>query len=161
VFGHLPTGVAVITADHIDGPVGRSCNSLTSVSLEPPLITFCPARSSETWPALRKARRFCINVMAEHHEQVVRTFARKSVDRFAGISHHHRVAGPALDDAIAWIDCELRAEGEAGDHVIVLAEVVALDARADAAPLNFRGASGTFAPGVSAARCRTKNRPGG
>jgi 3-hydroxy-9,10-secoandrosta-1,3,5(10)-triene-9,17-dione monooxygenase reductase component len=99
--------------------------------------------------------------MAEHHEQVVRTFARKSVDRFAGISHHHRVAGPALDDAIAWIDCELRAEGEAGDHVIVLAEVVALDARADAAPLVFRGAYGTFAPGVSAARCRTKNRPGG
>jgi len=147
VLGHLPTGVAVITADHVDGPVGMASNSVTSVSLEPPLISFCPAHTSQTWPALRDAGRFCVNVMANHHEEATRAFARKGADRFAAVSHHPRVGGPALDDAVAWLDCEIRAAHEAGDHLIVVAEVVALDARPDAAPLVFfRGGYGRFTP---------------
>jgi 3-hydroxy-9,10-secoandrosta-1,3,5(10)-triene-9,17-dione monooxygenase reductase component len=147
VLGHLPTGVSVITGDCVDGPAGVSCNSVTSVSLDPPLIAFCPARSSETWPALRSVGRFCVNFMAEHHEEMIRAFARKRVNRFAGVGHHPRLCGPALNDAIAWLDCELRTEQEAGDHFIVLAQVIALDAAADGAPLVFfRGRYGTFAP---------------
>ena len=147
VLGHLPTGVTVITAQHQDGPVGMACNSVTSVSLEPPLIAFCPARESETWQALRAAGRFCVNVMAEHHEIATRAFARKGIDRFAGVAHHPRPGGPALDDAVAWLDCQIRAEYEAGDHLIVVADVVGLEARDDAAPLVFfRGAYGTFLP---------------
>jgi 3-hydroxy-9,10-secoandrosta-1,3,5(10)-triene-9,17-dione monooxygenase reductase component len=145
VLGHLPTGVTVITAHHPDGPVGMACNSVSSVSLAPPLISFCPARGSDTWTALRTAARFCVNVMADHHEAATRTFARKGVDRFAQVRHHPRPCGPALDDAVAWLDCEIRAEHEAGDHLIVVAEVVSLEARPDAAPLVFfRGAYGTF-----------------
>jgi 3-hydroxy-9,10-secoandrosta-1,3,5(10)-triene-9,17-dione monooxygenase reductase component len=147
VLGHLPTGVTVVTADGAAGPIGMACNSVSSVSLEPPLVSFCPARTSETWPALRDAGRFCVNVMANHHEDVTRAFARKGVDRFAGVDHHARAGGPALDDAVAWLDCEIRAEHEAGDHLIVVAEVIGLDARPDAAPLLFfRGGYGTFAP---------------
>jgi 3-hydroxy-9,10-secoandrosta-1,3,5(10)-triene-9,17-dione monooxygenase reductase component len=147
VLGHLPTGVTVITADHADGPVGMACNSVTSVSLQPPLIAFCPARASETWPAVCAAGRFCVNVMAHHHEEATRAFARKGVDRFSGITHHARRGGPALDDAVAWLDCEIRAEHAAGDHLIVVAEVVDLAARSDAAPLVFfRGRYGTFMP---------------
>jgi 3-hydroxy-9,10-secoandrosta-1,3,5(10)-triene-9,17-dione monooxygenase reductase component len=150
VLGHLPTGVTVITADHSDGPVGMACNSVTSVSLQPPLISFCPARTSETWPALRAAGRFCVNVMADHHEQATRAFARKDVDRFAGVSHHSRIGGPALDDAVAWLDCEIHAEHDAGDHMIVVARVVAMEARNGAEPLMFfRGTYGTFTPGVA------------
>jgi 3-hydroxy-9,10-secoandrosta-1,3,5(10)-triene-9,17-dione monooxygenase reductase component len=145
VLGHLPTGVTVITAAHHDGPVGMACNSVTSVSLDPPLIAFCPARSSETWPALHAVGRLCVNVMAHHHGAVTRAFARKGIDRFAGVAYHSRSGGPALDDAVAWLDCEIRAQHEAGDHWIVVAEVVALEARADAPPLVFfRGGYGTF-----------------
>jgi 3-hydroxy-9,10-secoandrosta-1,3,5(10)-triene-9,17-dione monooxygenase reductase component len=146
VLGHLPTGVTVITAD-LGGPVGMACNSVISVSLEPPLIAFCPARTSETWPTVRKAGRFCVNVMANHHGEATRTFSRKGIDRFAGIAHHARHGGRGLDDAVAWLDCEIRAVHEAGDHLIVVAEVIALDARPDASPLVFfRGDYGTFRP---------------
>lgn len=156
VLGHLPTGVSVITGNCLDGPVGVSCNSVTSVSLDPPLIAFCPARTSETWPALRRSGRFCVNFMAEHHEGLIGAFARKRVNRFTGVRHHPRLCGPALDDAIAWLDCELRAEHEAGDHFIVLAEVIALDARAGGAPLVFfRGRYGTFAPRTGADGARS------
>jgi 3-hydroxy-9,10-secoandrosta-1,3,5(10)-triene-9,17-dione monooxygenase reductase component len=152
VLGHLPTGVTVVTANAVDGPVGMACNSVSSVSLDPPLISFCPARTSETWPALRDCGRFCVNVMANHHEEATRAFARKGVDRFAGIAHHPRAGGPALDDAVAWLDCEIRAEHEAGDHFIVVAAVVALDAQPDIAPLVFfRGGYGTFAPRLATA----------
>jgi 3-hydroxy-9,10-secoandrosta-1,3,5(10)-triene-9,17-dione monooxygenase reductase component len=151
VLSHLPTGVTVITADGVDGPVGMACNSFSSVSLDPPLVSFCPARSSATWPALRDAGGFCVNFMADHHEEVTRAFARKGVDRFAGIAHHPRARGPALEDAVAWLDCEIRAEHEAGDHLIVVAEVVGLDARPDGAPLVFfRGGYGTFTPRLAA-----------
>jgi flavin reductase (DIM6/NTAB) family NADH-FMN oxidoreductase RutF len=147
VLGHLPTGVTVITAQHPQGLVGMACNSVTSVSLEPPLIAFCPARESETWRALRTAGHLCVNVMAEQHEAATRAFARKGIDRFAGVAHHPRPCGPALDDAVAWLDCRVRAEYEAGDHLIVVADVVGLEARDNAAPLVFfRGAYGTFLP---------------
>jgi 3-hydroxy-9,10-secoandrosta-1,3,5(10)-triene-9,17-dione monooxygenase reductase component len=147
VLGHLATGVSVITGEWVDGPVGVSCNSVTSVSLEPPLVAFCPARTSQTWPVLRSAGRFCVNFMAEDHREVIDLFARKGVNRFDRVRHHHRRCGPALDEAIGWLDCELRAEYEAGDHFIVLAEVVDLDAGSDRAPLVFfRGRYGTFAP---------------
>jgi flavin reductase (DIM6/NTAB) family NADH-FMN oxidoreductase RutF len=158
VLGHLPTGVTVITADHSDGPVGMACNSVTSVSLQPPLISFCPARTSETWPALRAAGRFCVNVMADHHEQATRAFARKDVDRFAGVSHHSRIGGPALDDAVAWLDCEIYAEHDAGDHVIVVARVVGLEARNGAEPLMFfRGTYGTFTPQIAPRNLRVSS----
>ena len=147
VLSHLPTGVTVITGEHVDGPVGMACNSVTSVSLEPPLISFCPARTSETWSALRHTGRFCVNVMANDHDWAVRAFARKGIDRFAGVTYYPRFGGPAIQDAVAWLDCEIRAEHEAGDHLIVVAEVVGLTARADVAPLVFfRGAYGTFLP---------------
>jgi flavin reductase (DIM6/NTAB) family NADH-FMN oxidoreductase RutF len=85
--------------------------------------------------------------MAEHHEPATRAFARKGIDRFAGVRYHARRCGPALDDAVAWLDCEIRAEHVGGDHLIVVAEIVDLEARSGAAPLVFfRGTYGTFLP---------------
>lgn len=146
VLAHLPTGVAVITADGPDGPIGMAANSVTSVSLDPPLVLFCPARSSTTWPALRAVGRVCINVMAGHHEEVTRRFAARDVDRFAGVSYAERPGGPALEDALAWIDCDLRDEHEAGDHTIVVARVTAMEAASESfEPLVFfRGSYGSF-----------------
>jgi 3-hydroxy-9,10-secoandrosta-1,3,5(10)-triene-9,17-dione monooxygenase reductase component len=67
VLGHLPTGVTVITAWAEHEPTGMAANSVTSVSLDPPLVLFCPAKSSTTWPHIRQSGRFCVNVMAGHH----------------------------------------------------------------------------------------------
>jgi len=147
VLGYLPTGVTVVTAYHPDGPVAMSANSVTSVSLEPPLILFCPAKSSTTWPKIRESGRFCVNVFAAHHEEYSRRFAARGVDRFAGVAWHERPAGPALDDAVAWVECTIDAVYPAGDHLIVVGAVDGLDVRADADdPLVFfRGRYGSFA----------------
>jgi 3-hydroxy-9,10-secoandrosta-1,3,5(10)-triene-9,17-dione monooxygenase reductase component len=146
VLAHMPTGVSVITAHGLAGPIGMAANSVTSVSLDPPLMLFCPARSSSTWPGIRDAGRFCINVMAGHHEEITRRFAAKDTDRFAGVDYTDRTGGPALREALAWIECEIEDEHEAGDHTIVVARVVAIEAASGSSePLVFfRGAYGSF-----------------
>jgi 3-hydroxy-9,10-secoandrosta-1,3,5(10)-triene-9,17-dione monooxygenase reductase component len=149
VLGHLPTGVTVITAETDSGPVGMAANSFTSVSLDPPLILFCPARSSTTWPLIRAAGRCCVNIMAGHHEELTRRFSLKDLDRFADVAYTTHGYGPRLEESTAWLDCSLRDEHDAGDHTIVVATVVAIGDSADRPPLVFhRGTYGTFAPGA-------------
>jgi len=147
VLGHLPTGVTVVTANHAGDPVGMSSNSVTSVSLRPPLILFCPAKDSLTWPKIAETGAFCVNVFAAHHEEISRRFSRRNIDRFAGVAWHAREAGPALDDALAWIECSVEAIHEAGDHLIVVGAVQRLEVReGDSEPLVFfRGSYGSFA----------------
>jgi 3-hydroxy-9,10-secoandrosta-1,3,5(10)-triene-9,17-dione monooxygenase reductase component len=128
VLGHLPTGATVITAYGSQGPTGMAVNSVTSVSLDPPLILVCPAKSSTTWPAIRASGKFCVNVLAAHHEPTCRQFAARGAGRFAGVSWHGRPAGPGLDDAVAWIECAISAEHDAGDHEIVVGAVEAMEA---------------------------------
>ena len=145
VLGHLPTGVTVLTANTQEGRTGMAANSVTSVSLDPPLILFCPAKSSTTWPLIRDAGRFCVNVMASQHEELTRAFSRKGVDRFAGVEVTERATGPALNDAVAWLECDLYEEHDAGDHTIVVARVLELEAESDRSPLVFfQGRYGTF-----------------
>lgn len=145
VLAHLPTGVTVITAETPDGPTGMAANSFTSVSLDPPLILICPARSSSTWPAIRDAGTFCVNVMAGHHESLIRQFATKGADRFAGVGYESQPEGPALSEAVAWLGCRIEAEHEAGDHTIVVARVLRLHAVPEVEPLVFlRGRYGLF-----------------
>jgi flavin reductase (DIM6/NTAB) family NADH-FMN oxidoreductase RutF len=147
VLGHLPTGVTVVTAHHPGGPAAMSANSVTSVSLQPPLILFCPAKSSTSWPLIRESGRFCVNVFAAHHGEISKRFAAQGVDRFDGVAWHARASGPALDDAVAWIECTIDAVHEGGDHLIVVGAVDRLDVReGEADPLVFfRGRYGSFA----------------
>ena len=146
VLGHLPTGVVVVTANHASGPVGMSSNSFTSVSLRPPLVLFCPAKASQTWPKIAETALFCVNIFAAHHEEVSRRFSQRGIDRFAGVAWHERPTGPALDDAVAWIECATDAVYEAGDHRIVVGAVRRLEVNtAQADPLVFlRGRYGAF-----------------
>ncbi|WCB93336.1 Flavin reductase [Baekduia alba] len=146
IFAHLATGVSVLTAHGADGPVGMAANSVTSVSLDPPLVLVCPAKSSTTWPLIRESNAFCINIMASHHEAVTRAFAARVGDRFAGVGRVEKPTGFALDEALAWIECEIQNEHDAGDHTIVVARAVTMEASAQAAsPLVFfRGAYGSF-----------------
>src|SRR5919112_4675474 len=138
VLGHFATGLTVITAATENGPAGFTCQSFASLSLEPALVTFSPARTSNTWPLLRAAGRFTVNILPAEHQHLAGQFARSGADKFAGVSHTPSPLGnPVLGDALAWIDCELHAEYDGGDHTIVVAAVRHLSARQDAEPLLF------------------------
>jgi flavin reductase (DIM6/NTAB) family NADH-FMN oxidoreductase RutF len=144
VLGHFASGVTVVTAVDADGPVGFTCQSFSSLSLDPPLVAFAPARTSTTWPRLRQAGRFCVNVLAEEQSELSRQFARSGTDKFAGVGWAPGPYGsPVLEGVVAWIDGELWAEYDGGDHTIVVARVLDLGADASRAPLVFhRGAYG-------------------
>ncbi len=145
VMGHFGTGVTIVTA-MLDGePIGMACNSFTSLSLDPPLVLFCAANASSTWPKIQAAKHYCVNVLADTGEQLCRTFAGPSADRFAGVGYSKAVTGaPVIDDALAYIDCEIEHEYEGGDHVIVVGRVVELGYR-DGSPLMFfRGGYGRY-----------------
>jgi flavin reductase (DIM6/NTAB) family NADH-FMN oxidoreductase RutF len=122
VLGHFPTGVTVITAiDPAGEPAGFAVGSFTSVSLDPPLVAFLPARSSTTFPKVREAASFCVNVLSSHQEEVCRVFATQGADKFSGLAWTPAPSGaPVLDEASAWLDCSIETIHEAGDHFIVV-----------------------------------------
>lgn len=138
VLGHFATGVTVVTADHPDGPVGLAVGSFFSVSLDPPLIGFCPAKSSTSWPRIREAGAFCVNVLGEDQEQVCRAFAGRAPDKFRGLGWKPTALGaPLLADVLAWIECEIAAIHDAGDHEIVVGIVRELEVQREVGPLVF------------------------
>lgn len=146
VMRHYPTGVVVITASGREGPVGLAANSFTSVSLEPPLVLFCAAHTSTTWPAIRTAGAFAVNIPGAAHLGLTERFATRGVDRFEDVAHRPGATGaPLLAGAVAWLDCRITAVHPAGDHDIVIGSVVAATVGADAAtPLVFH--DGTLRP---------------
>ncbi len=146
VLGHFPTGVTIVTATADRRPVGLAVGSFTSVSLEPPLVAFCPANTSSSWPHIEQAGKFCVNVLAADQEGLCRHFAGKSDDKFAGIGWKTSPLGsPILDGVLAWIDCEIEAVHPGGDHVIVLGRVHDLEVAHQGGPLVFfRGGYGRF-----------------
>jgi flavin reductase (DIM6/NTAB) family NADH-FMN oxidoreductase RutF len=142
VMGHFASGVTVVTAVTDSGPIGFTCQAFSSLSLEPPLVVFAPGRTSRTWPLLRGIGRFCINVLAQGQDAVSQNFARSGVDKFAGIPWRPSAHGsPVLDDVVAWIDAELWAEYDGGDHTLAVARVLDLGADPRRRPLLYhRGA---------------------
>ena len=146
VLGHFATGVTAITAVDGEEPVGMACNSFTSVSLEPPLVLFCAAKSSTTWPRIQAAGKWAANILDEDGEEVCRLFAQKGADRFARIAYAPgRTGSPILEDALAFADCETIAEHDAGDHVIVVGRVIELGYQHEGKPLLFyRGGYGRY-----------------
>lgn len=138
ILGHFATGLTVITSATDTGPAGFTCQSFASLSLDPALVSFSPSRVSTTWPLLRDTGHFTVNILPAEHQDLAAQFARSGVDKFAGVSHSRSPLGnPILDQSLAWVDCELYAEHDGGDHTIVVAAIRALSARADAEPLLF------------------------
>jgi flavin reductase (DIM6/NTAB) family NADH-FMN oxidoreductase RutF/DNA-binding IclR family transcriptional regulator len=148
VLGHFPTGVAIITAIGLDGdPVGMAVGSFSSVSLDPPLVAFMPAKQSTSWPRIRAAGRFCANILGAQQESVCRAFAMSGGDKFAHIAWRvSAVTGsPILDGVLAWIDCRIAQSHDAGDHFIVIGEVQELAVEVPSPPLVFfQGGYGRF-----------------
>ena len=139
LLGHYPTGVTVVTAACEGGPEGMTIGSFTSVSLDPPLVSFCPGHDSESWLQMREIGSFCVNVLGDDQADLSTAFATKTGDRFAGVDHRSEVTGaPVIEGCVAWIDCRTEAIHPAGDHDIVLGRVVAMGTgQSDAGPLVF------------------------
>jgi flavin reductase (DIM6/NTAB) family NADH-FMN oxidoreductase RutF/DNA-binding IclR family transcriptional regulator len=149
VLGHYPTGVTVITAIDDEGsPCGMAVGSFTSVSLDPPLIAFLPAQTSTTFPRIRTAASFCVNILASDQEDVCRTFATPGLDKFANLDWSPcRSGAPVLRQALAWLDCTTETIHQAGDHFIVVGRVRELSVERAERPLIFhRGGYGSLAP---------------
>ncbi|MFC4944377.1 flavin reductase family protein [Pseudonocardia sp. GCM10023141] len=148
VLGHFVTGIVVITASGPDGAIGFTCQSFSSLSLDPPLVSFSPARSSTTWPRIREIGTFCINVLAADHQDVSRGFARSGIDKFEGVEWRPAPSSgaPVLSGVSAWVDCALWAEHDGGDHTIAVGRVLDLGADPSRLPLLFyRGRYGVTA----------------
>ena len=131
-FGVFPSGVVAVAAE-VDGrAVGLAASSFTSVSLDPPLVSFSIARKSLTWPDLRRADHLGVTVLADHHGEVCRQLAGPPERRFdeARISITGNGA-ITLDDGLARFDCTVYSEVEAGDHTIVLLRLHAFDHAGD------------------------------
>jgi 3-hydroxy-9,10-secoandrosta-1,3,5(10)-triene-9,17-dione monooxygenase reductase component len=137
-LGHFCTGVTVVTGA-VDGvPVGFACQSFAAVSLEPPLVLFCPTRTSRTWPIIEGSGRFCVNVLAADHAPVSAAFGTRDGARFGAVEWHWSPAGtPVLSDALTWIECSVETVHEAGDHYVVIGRVTALGEISDRRPLLF------------------------
>lgn len=127
-FGVFPTGVVALAAE-VDGvPVGLAASSFTSVSLDPPLVSVSVARGSKTWPDLRRAEGFGVTVLAEHHDAVCRQLSGPVEHRFDDVALTTGADGAVtLDEGLVRFHCDLYREVEAGDHVIVLLRVLAVD----------------------------------
>lgn len=136
-FGTFPTGVVAVAAE-VDGRlVGLAASSFTSVSLDPPLVSLNLARTSKTWPDLRRASRLGLTVLADHHGPLCRQLAGPVEDRFAGVEVTVTDQGAVLvDDGLARFETTIHREVEAGDHVLVLLELHAVD-RTDGSALVF------------------------
>ncbi|WP_328320529.1 flavin reductase family protein [Streptomyces sp. NBC_00388] len=150
VAGHYPTGLVLVTAPRPaphQPPPAMIMGTFTSVSLQPALVGFLPAKSSTTWPRIRAAGRFCVNVLAADQEHLCRSFTSAAPGRW-DVPHRETATGStALLDAIAWFDCEMAGEVEAGDHWFVTGAVRDLGVQRPGPPLLFfQGGYGACGP---------------
>lgn len=128
VLGQFCSGLTVITALADEMPVGMTCQSFFSLSLTPPLIAFAPATTSTTYPRIREAASFAINILAEEQSWVANQFATRGADKWAGVSWRSGHGGAqVIGDALASLECSLESELAAGDHFLVVGRVLAMD----------------------------------
>ncbi|WP_026209152.1 3-hydroxy-9,10-secoandrosta-1,3,5(10)-triene-9,17-dione monooxygenase reductase subunit [Catelliglobosispora koreensis] len=138
VLGHFCTGVTVVTSVEAGVPVGFACQAFAALSLDPPLVLFCPGTKSSTWQRIERAGSFCVNVLAESQRETSRIFGTAGADKFASVTWKPSPGGlPILDGALTWIDCAIEKATEAGDHFIVVGRVLELGPIRDERPLLF------------------------
>lgn len=134
VMSRFVSGVVIVTGmDPEDGrPAGMTCQSFTSLSLDPPMVLFSAANTSKTFPRLQRSEMLAINILSADQHALSGAFARSGTDKFAGVAHHQGPAGtPLLDAALAHVVGRISVTHPGGDHTIVLIDVVSVSASAD------------------------------
>jgi 3-hydroxy-9,10-secoandrosta-1,3,5(10)-triene-9,17-dione monooxygenase reductase component len=146
-LGQFCSGVVIATGCVRGTPAGFAAQSFSSLSLDPPLIALCPAKTSTSWPKLRDSGNFCVNILAADQKHVCDLFAKSGIDKFAELAWRPGATGsPVLEGVLAYIDCELVAEHDAGDHTIAVGQVRDMEVLkpGERPLLFFRGRYGHF-----------------
>jgi len=140
-LGQFATGVTIVAARTPQGElVGLTANSFNSVSLSPPLVLWSLARNSGTLAGFQVATHYSINVLAADQRLLAERFAKRGIDRYAGVSWRPgRTGAPLFQGAVASFECRNRSQHEAGDHIIFVGEVEHCARRVGVAPLVFHG----------------------
>lgn len=142
-LGHYASGITVITSHTDDEPIGFTCQSFYSVSMSPPLVSFSVMSSSASYPKIRQAGRFAVNILSGAQVSISNQFARRGTDKWHEVEWQQSPLGnPIIAGSLHWLDCEIHAEHVAGDHLIVIGEVKALnlqEATASQPLLYFKG----------------------
>jgi 3-hydroxy-9,10-secoandrosta-1,3,5(10)-triene-9,17-dione monooxygenase reductase component len=147
-MSRFTTGVTVVSGIDDGQPVGFTCQSFVSLSIDPPFIAVAPARTSTSWPRIARAGSFCVNVLGDHQEELGRAFAVSGGNKFEGVVWHPApVSGsPVIDGSLAWVDCNVELVHDAGDHELIIGKVLDLDTAEGSPLVFFRGNFATVAP---------------
>jgi len=139
VLGRFASGVTVVTSTSGGQPVGMTCQSFSSVSLDPPLVLFVPAKTSRAWPLIQRSGTFCVNFLGVDQAEVSNTMASRGVDKFAEVKWRPtaETGSPILDGVLGYVDCTIQAVHEAGDHFVVIGRVLDLEMTEAEEPLLF------------------------
>ena len=123
------TGITVVAGVEDGKPVGFTCQSFVSLSIDPPYIAVAPARTSTSWPRIAKAGSFCVNVLGEHQRELCQGFAVSGGNKFDGVawSPAPETGSPLIEGSLAWVDCSVELVHDAGDHELIIGRVLDLD----------------------------------
>lgn len=127
VLGQFCTGITVITTVHEGAPVGFACQSFAALSLDPPLVLFCPTKQSRSWSAIEASGTFCVNILHENQKDVSARFGSREPDKFAGMEWAPSTLGsPIIEGSLAHLDCSVHSVHDGGDHFVVFGSVHSL-----------------------------------
>ena len=148
VMGHFATGVTIVAGVDGDEPQGFTAQSFHSLSMDPPLVLVCPGKSVASWPRIRAGGKFCVSILGRDQEAACMAFASKTADKFGATAWRPSpiTQSPMIEGSLAWIDCELHAEHDGGDHTVVIGRVLDVEINdAEQQPLLFyRAGFGRF-----------------
>lgn len=160
-MGQFCTGVTVITTVTPDDvPVGFACQSFAALSLDPPLVLFCPMKTSRSWKVIEQSKKFCVNVLSNNQQHVSAAFGAPGEDKFAGIEWDRSPLDlPVIKHSLSWVDCTLDRVDDGGDHFIAVGRVQTLGEVLQDKPLLFYrgGYLSTEHPHVTPAQAELEN----
>jgi len=134
-FGRFASGVTIISGMDGREPIGFTCQSFHSVSLDPPLISIGVMSSSTSYPRLRASGSFCVNVLADHQHELAVRFGRRGEDRWRGLEHARTARGnPLIPGVVTAFECLIVDEHLVGDHLLVIAEVATVHSQQHVPP---------------------------
>ncbi len=147
-MSRFATGVTIVSGIDVDGgdPVGFTCQSFVSLSIDPPYVAAAPARTSTSWPRIARSGAFCVNVLSEDQEELCRGFAVSGGPKFDGVVWHPApgTGSPVIEGSLAWIDCRVELVHDAGDHELILGRVLDLGVGEGSPLLFFRSRFATL-----------------
>ena len=137
-MSRFTSGVTIVAGLDEGEPVGFTCQSFISLSIDPPFVAVAPARTSTSWPRIARAGLFCVNVLGDHQEDLCRGFAVSGGDKFEGVDWHPApvTGAPVIEGSLAWVDCRMELVHDAGDHELIIGKVLDLGTN-DGLPLLF------------------------